>query len=735
MAKVLLITTPVAGVVFHVKRVLNTLGIASDVMYATAATRYALLEPASGVSSHFNPTTSAMRDFLRRYNAIFVIVPLDANNTSTTIFDPIVNTWMQNWNAPEDPPVFSFGYNFNTRFSSLPSDFPIIPADTTNDTTIANTMWRWETGIFREVSNYRTRIGTRVRLLRENVSVYTRSVNYYWGNNTECAAYLVDIRLLGGNSELLAVPDFPDQERLTPPPDLTQPAFAVRYKNHYFLPHLHNLSAAYAPNRVSSRIDLRTQSFPIFWALYALKLAGIAPARKIPLVMEFDHPVEPLSYPRDYVMAGQSDTIPYYEQVRRHLLLTPWLLDFAKPRGLQFIWSGRNGRRAGQGSDRHWWTMLYGGGSTADAPYESGFGNIGRGYAQAQLKILQANPDVFAMGIHDHTIPPDSAGGYNNGRYATIPIYRHTDPGYRFAAPNPIPTQTGNRVINRRVLPKDWTPGENDFLFPRGRETFVDVYNASVTTASNYTGRDGTYWAASVFLERNRAEMAALGLPHHGGDNVRYTNHARNTHGGEGYWDAWVEQGFRGFRVVLHDVSFGNVHVSGNPHRLRYRGIQFIPSIVTDFTATAAGFYHSSVSYSDTAFGEWRLEDSTARELSGTGTPNPWMSDANWRREKGVIAIRRWLSAIVDMSLYSACCWQGTFYAHPCAAVAWVEAVEQALADASPFEGDAGNQYWNGRFISVKEHLLALDTIVQVLSDYLKWGTITELLNLREAVE
>jgi hypothetical protein len=728
MAKVLLITTPAAGVAFHVKRVLNTLGIASDVMYAIDTPRYALLEPASGVSSPFNPTTSAMRDFLRRYNAIFVIVPLDANNTFTGL-DPIVNTWMQNWNAPEDPPVFSFGYNFNTRTSlSLPSDFPIIRADTAN---IDSTMWRWEAGIFQAVSGLLARIGTRVRLLRENRSVYTRSVNYYWGN--ECAAYLVDINRLGGNSELLAVPDFPDQARLPSPPVFTLPAFAVRYKNHYFLPHLHNFSTAYSPNRVSSRIDFRYQSFPIFWALYALKLAGIAPARKIPLVMEFDHPVEALSYPHDYVMAGQSGTIPYYEQVRRELLLTQWLLDFAKPRGLQFVWGGRNGKRYQQtASDFHWWTMLY---NTADSPYESGFGNIGRGYAQEQLKILQANPDVFAMGIHDHTSPPNTGGGFNNGRYATIEIYRHADPGYRFAAPNPIPTQTGNQVINRRVLPKDWTPGTNDFLFPRGRETFVDVNNEFVTTASSYTGRDGTYWAASVFLERDRAEMAALGLPHHGGDNVRYTNHARDSHGGEGYWDAWVEQGFRGFRAMLGEPPLGNVHPSGNPYRLRYRSIQFVPSIVTDFTPPAAGFYHNSIPYSDTAFGYWRLENGT--ELRGAN--NEWMDSGatgvNWRREKGIIAIRRWLSAIVDVSLYSACCWQGTFYAHPCAAVAWVEAVEQALADASPFEGDAGNQYWNGRFISVKEHLLALDAVVQVLSDYLKWGTITELLNLREAVE
>jgi hypothetical protein len=731
MAKVLLITTPVAGVAFHVKRVLNTLGIASDVMWAMSSTQYALLEPVSGVSSAFNPTTSAMRDFLRRYNAIFVIVPLAADDTTTTLFNPIVNTWMQNWNALEDPPVFSFGYNFNTRASlSLPSDFPIIPADTAN---IASTMWRWEAEIYQTVGGWRARIGTRVRLLRENLSVYTRSVNYYWnyyfGDYIECAAYLVNITRLGGHRELLAVPDFPDQARLTPILDITQPAFAVRYKNHYFLPHLHNFSNAYLPNRVSSRRYFRALSFPIFWALYALKLAGIAATRKIPLVMEFDHPVEVLTSPRDDVVAGQSSRIPVYEQVRRYLLLTQWLLDFAKPRGLQFVWGGRNGRRYQQtASDNHWWTMLY---NTVDSPYESGFGNIGRGYAQEQLKILQANPDVFAMGIHDHTIPPGGAGGFNNGHYATIAIYRHSDSGYRFAEPNLIPTQTGNRVINRRVLPKDWTPGTNDFLFPRGRETFVDVNNEFVTTAQNYTGRDGTYWAASVFLERDRAEMAALGLPHHGGDHVRYTNNARDSHGGEGYWDAWVEQGFRGFRVVLGGAALGNLHVSGNPYRLRYRSLQFVPSVVMDFTPSAMGFYHNSVSYNDTAFGYWGLENGT--ELRGAN--NEWMSDENWRREKGVIAIRRWLSAMVDVSLYSACCWQGTFYLHPCSAVAWVEAIEQALADASPFEGDAGDQYWNGRFISVKEHLLALDAVVQVLSDYLKWGTITELMDLREEVD
>jgi hypothetical protein len=172
MAKVLLITTPAAGVAFHVKRVLNTLGIASDVMYAIDTPRYALLEPASGISSPFNPTTSAMRDFLRRYNAIFVIVPLDANDTCTGL-DPIVNTWMQNWNAPEDPPVFSFGYNFNTRTSlSLPSDFPIIRADTTNDTTIDSTMWRWETGIFQAVSGARAYRHTGTPAARESVRLH-----------------------------------------------------------------------------------------------------------------------------------------------------------------------------------------------------------------------------------------------------------------------------------------------------------------------------------------------------------------------------------------------------------------------------------------------------------------------------------------------------------------------------------------------------------------------------------
>jgi hypothetical protein len=252
----------------------------------------------------------------------------------------------------------------------------------------------------------------------------------------------------------------------------------------------------------------------------------------------------------------------------------------------------------------------------------------------------------------------------------------------------------------------------------------------TVSTSASYTGRDGTYWAACAYLERDLAEHAALGLPIDGG--VGYTNHARDAHGGEGYWDAWREFGFRGFRANLSGaLTAYHWHINGLPHRLRYRGLQFVPSINVDGALRGQGLYHSAAVYSETSMGMWRIESDTARELSGPN--NEWMTNAAWRAEKGVVAIRRLLSAAVDVALFQPCAFQGTFYAHPADSVVWVEDVEGGLS-MSPFVGTPGNQTWSGTFVYWKELLLALDEVIRVVSDYLKWGTMSELMELREMV-
>ncbi len=725
MPKVLWITSPATGTTSHARGLMRTLGVECDLMYVINSNSYSLLEPTSGITAPLNPTTTAMRNLLQRYDAIFVNCIAAANDTSSAQ-NPILNVWMQNWNAPEDPPVFHFGQNITVHRTNLnlPSDFPIIRGDTTNDTTIANTMWRWEPGIFAIISGRRNRIGTRIRLLRENRSIYTRAWNYYFGN--ECAAYLVS-NPLSGDSELLAVPDMPDQARLPQPPTNTRASFAVRYRNHYFLPMLHHSNST--NDRLANRATFPTYAFPIFWVLYALKLANIPATRTIPLVMELDHPVETHPFPRNHVFPGQSGVILRHQQVARHRRLTEWMIEFAKPRGLQFVYGSRSGSRY-EGSTNHFWAMLYQRpGDPPDGIFDPGYGAQGREETHRILNLLQQNPDVFAFGIHDHTTPTDSAGGFNSSGYGEITIRRHDDSGYRYAAPNPVPVRSSDRIINRKVLPANWSPGATDFIRPRGRETLVEL-DCTTSDAVSYTGRDGTYWAACVYLERDLAEHALLGLPIDG--RVGYTNHARDAHGGEGYWDAWVEFGFRGFRVVLHSqLTPYHVHINGLPHRLRYRGLQFVPSVSVDGSIAGQGLYHSAATYESTSLGLWRLESPTARELSGTN--NEWMNNATWRAEKGVVAIRRLLSAAVDLCLYSVCAYQGTFYLHPAGEVVWVEDVEGGL-NHSPFVGEAGNQTWSGTFIYLKELLLALDEVVQVLSDYLKWGTISELMELRETV-
>jgi hypothetical protein len=131
MPKVLLITTLEAGTTFQSRAILNALGIESDVMYAVSSTSYRLLQPVSDITSALDPATTTMRNLLRRYQAVLINVAHDAN-ANFTVYDPVLNVWMQSWNAPEDPPVIHFGQNLNTARTglNLPADFPIVRANT-----------------------------------------------------------------------------------------------------------------------------------------------------------------------------------------------------------------------------------------------------------------------------------------------------------------------------------------------------------------------------------------------------------------------------------------------------------------------------------------------------------------------------------------------------------------------------------------------------------------------------
>ncbi len=708
MPKVLILGRPGHTQAWLAQTALRSLGIKSDILHVSSGVSYRLFDPVPGISAPFDPTSNAMRDFLRSYDAVLVCWD-QAGDTANTLFDPTLTTWLTNWNAAADPPVVHFGAAINTaRVLTLPANFPIIKFNTAD---IANTAYRWENGILTSVSGTRNRIGTRIKLVRENRSVYARAWNYRWSSDTECACYLVDTSLMDSESEILAVPDFPDAQRLNQPPPGKQPAFGLRFRNHYLLPALQ----APGNTRWHSRQTAENTFYP-FWLLYGLKLAGVQPARKLPVVMEFDHPAEVDTTNNRFEPRALNQVIAERETLE-------WVRDFAQSRGLQILLSSRTGSRY-EAVAGHFWQMLFG---TGDAPFDTGDGPAGRAEVQRILQLLQQNPDCFAFGVHDHTGPGGT--GFNSPAWGSLSRTRHTDPGYEWAAPNPLPTwdqrtSTQGYAINRKVAPSS----VSGFNFEMNGQEFV-LANAPTTTQATATVPTGSYFTACMLLERSLAEHARLGLPIDGG--FGYTNHAGNRHGGRGWWEAWRKFGFKGFRWGPGDAPELGAP-NGNPRRLRYRDLDFVPTPLLDLCSAWAGIYHSQATYSDTALGKWKLENGT--ELRGAS--NEWETNTQWRREKGVMAIRRWLSTILDSWLLWAVVVQGTAYVHPNNSTLHVRRFSDNGWDplGNWLEGSPGNQVWTGVFNPTKELLVEMDAILTVLSDYLKWGTIQELMQVRSEV-
>ncbi len=707
MPKVLLVSGLDTMQPYVAQTALRALGIESDILFVVSSASYRLLTPVAGITAPFNPTSSQMRDFLKRYQAVLVCWTQSATTTFTG-YDPTLTTWLSSWNAADDPPVVHFGAAISTsRTLSLPANFPIIPFDSANPD---STAYRWANGIFTTAGGFRNRIGTRVSLTRENRTVYVRAWNYRWSSDNECAAYLVDQNLLSSESEILAMPDFPDAQRLNQPPTGKLPVFGLRYRNHYLLPALQGPSSTRWSSRHSSY-----NAFHPFWLLYALKLAGIQPVRKLPVVFEFDHPAE-VSSSNPYVSRE-------LDMVRAMRETFEWVRDFAKARGLQILWSSRTGARY-ETVTGYWWDMLFG---TGDAPFDPGDGAAGRAEAQRILQLIQQNPDCFAFGVHDHTGP--SGDGFNAPAWGSLARTRHSDPGYEWAAPNPLPiwdqrSSTQGYAINRKVAPTS----ASGFNFEMNGQAYVLV-NAPTTTQATATVPAGSYFTACMLLERALAEHALLGLPIDGG--VGYTNHAGNRHGGRGWWEAWRRFGFKGFRWqpgAALELGAPN----GDPRRLRYRDLDFVPTANLDFSLSWAGLYHSAASYADTALGRWGLENGT--ELRGAN--NEWSNDMQWRREKGVVALRRWLSAAIDSWLFMVLAVQGTGYVHPNNSALHVRRFSDNGWDpiGDWLEGFPGNQVWTGVFNPTKELLVEMDSVIAVLSDYLKWGTIRELMQVRSEV-
>jgi hypothetical protein len=629
-----------------------------------------------------------VRDYINaNFDAVLIVDRSRITSTGTFLTRPL-NVWTT-WNESYDKPVAFLGPNLSTAVSgyNLPADFPIIRPDPANlDLTthlLDEQTFRVPSGVPLPVY---ARLGTRVRLNREQVSVYTPAVCAF-DDNPPYPAYFWKLdttkhTALGANGEILAVPDFPDR---------TYPADAVvayRYKNRYFFPLIWETSGTLRGDTSS------TVGVSLFWLVYALKCMGIQPSRQAILCIEFDHPivtrdprnrVDNLTKPQQYTILHRT-----YE----------WLADFCEQTGLVIPCGVTNGSWVGRQAGYHW-------------------DEVRDPAARAINDLLIQKSAVLPCGVHDHSY----TWGRDSGAFRRAGNHAH-----RFAAPNDVPVEYGQSgqswaLVNPKVAPEAL---RNDTSLPRTLDGFINIGAQTSGTGETTTPTTNLCeYTAQMVLADEFAEMQALGFADGHCGRQRYTNCAGDQTGGEGYWKALIAFGFRGVRRTL----LKQIANEGNPvpsrwqahpslgRQSRYRGLHLVYSTNIEWNGSTPpdgsyGLYNSD-RVDNTVVGFWKLD--TGTEF----TADTWNDAAvRWK------AYRRAMGLMVGIWLGFALYWRGTVYQHP---PSWFGA-----DPANPTEAvDTGSDL---KVNAIVEILKAMRAVQQVLSDYLRFGSPSDIMDLREEV-
>ncbi len=673
MAKVLVVVRTLNGTPpHHICQVLHHLGIESTVAFCDGTSSTAF-RAGSLVSA---PTSDSVRGYLRQFDGVLVLESTQGGATGTDVASSY--GWLS-WNEPEDPPVAYMGIGLQTVRTGInaliPADFPIIRP---NPSDLANTAVQADlTGTITTIPV----VGTPVFLTRESETVYVPTFDFHTSDNTPYfwRLDLAKHSALGSDGEILAVPRYPDRT-------FEDDAVAgYRYKNRYLLPRL-ILSALYQqPNTVQNRY--------LFWVLYALKCMGIAPAWRIPIHFETDHPLEMIP------PANRVDGLSFANQARVLRGLYDWLVQFCEPRGLVMI-HGVNvgGRDRTAGTRQHWVAV-----NRPDI-----VGDEANAIARQAHEIFVANHrKTQACGPHDHTLPGYGLGQVR-GRVASVA--RHT--GGQYGAPNNIPIAHGI-LVNRRYAPAEFTGLEYAL---DAVEWVEQVQETSGTGTTLVNAEDNCYHFAKMIVEGHMDEMRALGFPDGHAGEQRYTNTAMNSSGGLPYWQAYREAGFRGMRSSY--INNGLALVS--PNRL-WQGFHLLECTTLDDADDpngGYGLYYPGAPSEAQAITQHNLDYGDILSL--------WESDretAGWRAYRRLMCrqMGRWLELSVGAL--------GACYYHP-----------NYLYGANPnapterfhpvFENGRGQPHFN----AMVEYLMQMDALIRVLSPYLKWGSVSELMDLRERV-
>jgi len=331
-----------------------------------------------------------------------------------------------------------------------------------------------------------------------------------------------------------------------------------------------------------------------------------------------------------------------------------------------------------------------------------------------QILVAGHREGTTPCGVHDHTI---GTNGYWGGSTAAG-FVRHS--GLRYGAPNDVPIARGNFCVAPHVLPAG-VAGADAQTVQVGDTELVEWDIPTSGTGTTFDLPAGSVHAARIIIESEIEEMIDLGF----GDGYcaghRYTNTAANNSGGECYWQALKEFGFRGVR----SSSVCNANAKRvAPNRL-WHGFHLVQEMPLDiYNATTAsyswGLFHPSAPSGGDAVRNYQLDHSS--DISSGWTTNPALA---WRAYRRVLcmATGRWL-ATTAVTL-------GGAYFHPI----------HCLMPVSPsrvlerFDGwnilNAANQPHYNHAVELLENM---DAVVRLLPDVLYWGTITDVMDHRERV-
>lgn len=665
--------------------ILRNLGIKYELAYADS-----VLAPVHTAAGIYPPASAELRNYFKQFDAVMII---ERRSISSTSGVRSAAHWLT-WNEPEDAPIVYFGWNLSTINAELnnhlPADFPLIRP---NPNDLLNTVAIADNGV-PFAADWSQRFGTAVYLIREGKRLYVATHNLYtgdsrfgyWRLNLDRHAALVG----QGQGEILAVPAHPDE---------TYPANAIaayRYKNRYFLPivirsgnYIVNLSAT-SPNATN-----------IFWFLYGLKLTRVTPQWVIPLHFETDHPLEVLD----------NSLLTPRQQLEIERDTFAWLHDFCRATGLVVCNGVTVGGRDRAPTSRLHWVLI-------NHP-DAGIRTVAQ---QAHQILLRGHVlGTLPCGVHDHSLANGNTRGYW-GAPICYNFRRHINANSQYGAPHNVPLMHGRFCCARHVLPPG-APGTDAKRTIIGEADMVEWGFTGRTTGSavQFHLPMGNLHAARMIIESEIDEMRAMGFPDgHCGEH-RYTNTAANNSGGECYWQAAKEMGFKALRSAYHCNQGGTAQNKVIVTNRIWHGFH----LLQDFSMDS-----SSVS----SLGCWGLYDprcpseghAVARfNLDHNGDIVNEYPNSVWR------AYRRVMCRLVNDWLMVSAVLLGAPYVHP--APSWFgSSPTQPLArfDGMNILNAAGAPHFN----SMVELLECMRDIVSVLSNYLRFGSVSDLIKLRERV-